>query len=221
MNQNANIQNVLPFPYRKIILKISYAFRKWGWGEGGDKVAHLVGKSYLASENNFEGYKGFLLSIVSLQGFFSEAAPEHRIQEIKEKQVCKFPMGICHLLWFPQTDKKEKKIRISFLQSCFNMSKRHPHLLHCPHTSLIGALVGFALGGNSKRTISNYLQSWAWPQVVSLSDGSELQNWEESGHISRVTPLLGMRLGNIHSGLSALGTAQRMQNANAATPAGF
>lgn len=107
------------------------------------------------------------------------------------------------------------------MQSCFNMSKRHPHLPHCPHTSLIGALVGFALGGNSKRTISNYLQSWAWPQVVSLSDGSELQNWEESGHISRVTPSLGMRLGNIHSGLSALGTAQRLQNANAATPAGF
>lgn len=133
MNQNANIQNVLPFPYRKIILKISYAFRKWGWGEGGDKVAHLVGKSYLASENNFEGYKGFLLSIVSLQGFFSEAAPEHRIQEIKEKQVCKFPMGICHLLWLPPLIRKEKK---SEFPSCSLAStcQRDTHTCCTVHT---------------------------------------------------------------------------------------
>lgn len=37
-----------------------------GWGEGGDKVLHLVGKCYLAFENNFEGYKGFPLWMVSL-----------------------------------------------------------------------------------------------------------------------------------------------------------
>lgn len=90
MNQNVNIQNMLPFPYRKIILKISDAFRKWGWGEGGDKVAHLVGKCCLASENNFEGYKGFLPSIASLQGLFSEAAPEHRIQEKKKNRCVNF-----------------------------------------------------------------------------------------------------------------------------------
>lgn len=119
-------------------------------------------------------------------------------------------MGICHLLWFPPLIRKKKK---SEFPSCSLAStcQRDTHTCCTVHTRHSSALVGFALGGNSKRTISNYLQSWAWPQVVSLSDGSELQTWEESGHISRVTPSLGMRLGNIHSGLSALGTAQRMQ----------
>lgn len=71
-------------------------------------------------------------------------------------------MGICHLLWFPPLIReREKKIRISFFQSCFNMPERHSHLLHCPHTSLITVVVGFALGGTRKRTINNYLKSRA------------------------------------------------------------
>lgn len=86
VSPNASIQNVFPFPYRKIILKFSYVLRKWGWGEGGDKVVHLVGKCYLAFENNFEGYKGFLPLIVSLQGLFSEAARSTDFKKKKKKK---------------------------------------------------------------------------------------------------------------------------------------
>lgn len=57
VSPNASIQNVFPFPYRKIILKISYVFRKWVWDEGGDKLVHLVGKCYLAFENILKGTK--------------------------------------------------------------------------------------------------------------------------------------------------------------------
>jgi hypothetical protein len=51
--------------------------------------------------------------------------------------------------------------------------------------------------------------------VFSLSDGSELQNREKSGHISRMTPSLGMRLEKVLSGLSAFSPARRRLNSSA------
>lgn len=109
VSPNASIQNVFPFPYRKIILKISYVLRKWGWGEGGDKVVHLVGKCYLAFENNFEGYKGFLPLIVSLQGLFSEAARSTAFKKKRKRKTGVYiSYGNLSSPLVPPTDKKEK-----------------------------------------------------------------------------------------------------------------